>query len=114
MSDHQLQVLNISGYVCEWLGIALVLFFPLRSLFAREDLKRAVLQMWAYFFAWSIALCFVFPVTIASIFHDKRAYDCFPEMTGIVAVAILGLIPSFVICGLVWLVKSVFSQKRSQ
>jgi hypothetical protein len=113
MSDDHLHILNLSGYFCEGLGIALVLFFPLRHLLLKGELRRAVLQMWAYFFLWSIALCFIFPVAAASVFHDKRAYGCFPEMIGIVPVALLGWLPSLLLCGLVWLAKTGFKRSHS-
>ena len=114
MSQDQLHILNISGYVCEWLGIALVVFFPLRHLLLKGELRRAVLQMWMYFLLWSIVLCFLFPVVAASIFHDKRAYGCFPEMIGIVPVAVLGWFPSFLLCGLVWLARAGFKRNHPQ
>jgi len=114
MSDVHLHILNLSGYFCEGLGIALVLFFPLRHLLLKGELRRAVLQMWLYYFIWSIVLCFVLPLTTAAIFHDKRAIGCFPEAVGIVPVAVLGWIPSFILCGLVWLAKTGFKRSHSQ
>jgi hypothetical protein len=112
MSNYQLHILNRCGYFCEWLGIALVLFFPLRLLVKGGGLKRAVLKMWMYMFLWSVVLGFIFPVSFAYIFHDGRAIGCFPDMTGIVPMAIVGWIPSFVICGSVWLVRRLIKRNH--
>jgi hypothetical protein len=109
-----MRLLNNFGYFCEWFGIALVLFFPLRHLLLRGELRRAVLQMWLYYFIWSIVLCFILPITTAAIFHEKRAIGCFPDATGIVPIALLGWLPSLVICGLVWLAKTGFKRSHSQ
>jgi len=114
MNNSQLHILNIAGYLAEWIGVALVLFFPLRRLLLRGELRRAVLQMWLYYFIWSVALCFILPITTASIFHDKRAIGCFPETIGIVPIALLGWLPSFIVCGLVWLVRTGFKRSHPQ
>jgi hypothetical protein len=114
MSNIEIHILNVFGYSCEWLGIALVGFFPTRRLLMSGKLRPAVLQMWLLFFLWSVAVCFIFPVAAAYIFHDKRAYACFPEAIGIVPVAALGWVPALIICGGVWLVRNSIKRRRSQ
>ena len=59
MSDDHLHILNILGF-CQGLDIAPRPFFPLRHLLLKGQLRRAVLQMWIYFFLWSIALSALF------------------------------------------------------
>ena len=75
---------------------------------------RAVLQMWMYYFLWSVALCLIVPLAAASILHDKRVFECFPEPRGIVGIAFLGWLPSLVLCGSVWLLKTIVKRNHSQ
>ena len=114
MNTYQLNLLNSFGYICEWVGIALVILLPLRNLVRNGELKRAVCRMWIYYFCWSVVLSFVLPVTASFIFHDKRAYECFPEMTGIVPVALLGWLPSLTLGGAVWLLRKFFKRRHSE
>lgn len=114
MSDSHLHILNISSYISEWLGIALVLFLPLRRLLLKGELRRAVLQMWLYYLIWSIAFCLIFPISAASIFHDKRAIGCFPDSIGVTPVALLGWLPSLLLCGFVWIAKKSLKRNRFQ
>jgi hypothetical protein len=114
MSNYQLHVLTVVSLSSQLCGIAVVVFFPLRRLIKRGELKRAVLQMWLNYFIWSIAFCFGFPNAAALISHDKRVYECFPEMTGIVPIALLGWIPSLILCGVVWLIRNRFKRNHSE
>jgi hypothetical protein len=47
--NDQVNMLNLFGYICEWGGIALVVFFPMRHLLKNGKLRRAVLEMWLVF-----------------------------------------------------------------
>jgi len=113
MSDNQLYILKIFGYFCGWLGIALVIFFPLKNLFKGRKLIWVILQMWLYGFLWSIILSLAFPVIAAWIFQDGCASTCFPDGSDffpdgskwVVPIAVVGWIPSLVICVTAWLVR---------
>jgi hypothetical protein len=111
MNNINLGILRAVAYTFEALSLLIVVLIPIRQIAIGGTLGKALLRMWMYYIIWAVSFCFLMPVSISWITGDKRVYDCFPDMPGIMAAVALGWLPALLICGITAWIRTLMKPK---
>lgn len=94
MTPIQILLINFS----QILAFALAIAIPVYRVLVSGRFWASVGLGYLCFILWGFAVCLFLPAAFATIFHEKRIYEYFPDGPGAAGMLIAGWIPSLVLC----------------
>jgi hypothetical protein len=113
MNDH-LKLISIVSAGLQYPTMAVALGLPIWRIAKTGHFWPSFLRMWLYMILWTILFSMFIPGIVAALFHDKRAWNYFPEGPAVMGMILGGWISCLVLCAITLGLRNVWMYFHSR
>jgi hypothetical protein len=112
--DSNPKMIAVVSAVIQWSTAAVAVGFPIWRIAKSGRFWSSFLLMWLYLILWAVLFTMIAPPVFACVFHDRRAWEYFPDGPAVTGMVCGGWLTCLILCALALGIRNVWIHFRSR
>jgi hypothetical protein len=94
--------------------MAIAVGLPIWRIVTKGLFWSSFLRMWLYLILWAMLFSMVIPPILGWVFHDRSAYNDFPDTPAVTGMILGAWLDCMIVCAMTWVIRSFWIWFRSR